>query len=102
MKAVICVDGHKKEVSGSGIGPIDAFSNALRRASTVDFRLLSYHEHALGKGSDSRAVAYIQIENSDREKFWGVGIDTNIKFASYKSILSALNRAHNSERKGGR
>ncbi|MBI5375722.1 MAG: 2-isopropylmalate synthase [Candidatus Schekmanbacteria bacterium] len=92
IKAVINVDGIKKEISGTGNGPIDAFSNAVKNEMKINFRIISYYEHALEQGSDSKAVAYIRID-VDGNKFWGAGIDTNIDVASFKAILSALNRA---------
>ena len=86
-------EGVRKDISGRGNGPIDAFSNALRTLMGMDFSLISYYEHALKRGSDSKAVAYIQIEDGQNGKFWGAGIDTSIDTASFKAILSALNRS---------
>ncbi|NOZ68612.1 MAG: 2-isopropylmalate synthase [Deferribacteres bacterium] len=93
IKAVISINGTEKEISGTGNGPIDAFCNALKNEVGINFRLLSYHEHALDTGSDSRAVAYIQIEDMDGWIYWGAGIDTNIGIASINALLSALNRS---------
>jgi 2-isopropylmalate synthase len=92
INASVCEDGNDREITGKGNGPIDAFSNALREHLHINFRLLSYYEHAIEKGSDSRAAAYIRIE-ADGGFFWGAGIDTNIDRASFKAILSALNRS---------
>jgi len=93
IKAVVMAEGVRKDISGRGNGPIDAFSNALRTLMGMDFSLISYYEHALKRGSDSKAVAYIQIEDGQNGKFWGAGIDTSIDTASFKAILSALNRS---------
>jgi len=38
------------------------------------------------------AVAYLQIESAGGERLFGVGIDTDIAAASFRAILSALNR----------
>jgi 2-isopropylmalate synthase len=92
IKAVISADGVEITITGSGNGPVDAFSNALRQGLAVDFDFLNYSEHALSKGSDSQAVAYVQLEDSGGRGLWGVGIDTNIDVASLKAILSALNK----------
>jgi 2-isopropylmalate synthase len=93
IRAIVAAEGVKKEISGRGNGPIDAFSNALRTGLGMDFSLVSYYEHAVEKGSDSRAVAYIQIEDGQNEKFWGAAMDTSIDIASFKAILCALNRS---------
>ena len=85
--------GNSEDIDGKGNGPIDAFSKALKSKCGLEFKLLSYYEHAIDKGSDSRAAAYIQIESGGRQ-YWGTGIDTSIDRASFKAILSALNRAN--------
>jgi 2-isopropylmalate synthase len=92
VTATVGVDGMPREVNGTGNGPIDAFCAALRTAGIGEFSLLSYHEHALGRGSGSRAVAYIQIETTGGVRLFGVGVDTDIAAASFRAILCALNR----------
>jgi 2-isopropylmalate synthase len=92
INASVITGGNIVEIYGKGNGPIDAFSNALKAKFGLEFRLLSYYEHAIDKGSDSRAAAYIQIENGGRQ-YWGTGIDTSIDRASFKAILSSLNRS---------
>ena len=101
IKAVIKVEGAEREITGSGNGPIDAFSNALKQGMDLVFKLLSYHEHALEQGSDSKAVAYIGVEDNNRDTFFGAGIDTNIDVASFRAILSALNRSPEIRRQVG-
>lgn len=96
VKAVVMIDGVEKELSGTGNGPIDAFTHALKNDLSMRFKLASFSEHALGKGSDSKAAAYIQIEDSEGKCLFGAGVDTNIDIASFKAILSALNRSLNS------
>lgn len=75
-----------------GNGPIDAFIKALQAAGIVDYTLLAYSEHAIATGSDSQAVAYIQLRCPDGQRIYGVGTEHNINFASVKGILSAINR----------
>ena len=64
-----------------------------RPTSLPKFEVLSYAEHSLGKGSEARAVSYIQIKTERGHTLYGAGIDTNIELASIKAIVSALNRA---------
>jgi 2-isopropylmalate synthase len=92
VTATVAVDGSPREIDGTGNGPIDAFCAALRTARIGDFSLLAYHEHALERGSGSRAAAYIQIEAAGGNRRFGVGIDTDISAASFRAILGALNR----------
>ena len=96
ISAVIKMNGKKRTVKGVGNGPIDAFSKALKRAGAGHYNFLSYEEHALGKGEDARAVAYIQIADVKGSPFYGVGTDFNIVGASLRALLSALNRSEQS------
>ena len=92
-KAELAVDGAAHQLEGSGNGPIDAFTHALAGTSLPRFEVLFYSEHSLGKGSEARAVSYIQIKTARGQTLFGAGIDTNIELASIKAIVSALNRA---------
>ena len=91
-EATLTLDGHTHKLTGSGNGPIDAFVHALGSTSLPKFEVLSYSEHSLGKGSEARAVSYIQIKTERNHTLFGAGIDTNIELASIKAIVSALNR----------
>ncbi len=91
--ATIKVNGEERTISACGNGPIDALSNALKSELEFAFTLTSYFEHSLEQGSDSKAAAYIRIENAEGRAFWGVGVDTSIETASFRALISALNRA---------
>ena len=91
--ATLVIDGEARELTGQGNGPIDAFTRALAATALPRFEVLSYAEHSLGKGSEARAVSYIQIKTDRGQTLFGAGIDTNIELASIKAIVSALNRA---------
>jgi len=73
---------------GSGNGPIDAFVNALG----LDIRVMDYHEHAIGHGADARAACYVELRVGSGPTLFGVGIDSNIVTASFRAVLSAVNR----------
>jgi len=88
----LAVDGAEMKLSGSGNGPIDALKDALGQAGLADFRLTHYSEHALGQGTDSTAIAYIQIARDDGTQRFGVGTNPNIAKASALALISALNR----------
>lgn len=93
VEAEILEKGSVRRLKGEGNGPIDAFVKALHSGGAPAFRLTAYHQHALGSGSDSRAAAYIQIENDKGARFFGVGVDASTNLASIRAILSALNRS---------
>ncbi len=98
IKSFECVsyissNGNTRELRAQGNGPIDAFVRALNQGGVADFKVLSYHEHALGQGADAQAVAYIQIQTGPDTTFFGAAVDTSIELASVKAVLSALNRS---------
>lgn len=82
-----------KNYSGKGNGRLDAVSNAIMKHFDIDFKLVAYEEHALQVGSDSTAVAYVGIEDSNKKVTWGAGTDDDIINASVKALISAVNRA---------
>lgn len=92
FSGVLSVHNDFLSLEARGNGPIDAFFNALRQAGIENYTFLSYSEHAISSGSDSQAVAYIQLRGPGGQKFYGVGTEHNINFASVKGILSAINR----------
>jgi 2-isopropylmalate synthase len=81
-------DGEALALQGGGNGPIDAFVSALG----LDIRLMDYHEHAIGSGADAKAASYVELRLDNGPTLFGVGIDANIVTASFKAVLSALNR----------
>ncbi|AIY42391.1 2-isopropylmalate synthase [Collimonas arenae] len=81
-------DGQQHTSSGHGNGPIDAFVNALG----LDIKLMDFHEHAISAGADAQAASYIELRLNDAPTGFGVGIDANTLTASFKAILSAVNR----------
>ncbi|MCR5701248.1 MAG: 2-isopropylmalate synthase [Lachnospiraceae bacterium] len=85
-------DNVLKEYHGNGNGRLDAVSNAIKKHFEIDFKLISYEEHALQQGSNSQACAYVGIETSDNKAIWGCGIKNDIIDASVCALLSAVNK----------
>lgn len=81
----------KKLLTASGSGPLDAFV-AVLETQGLRLRVLDYAEHALSTGRDARAAAYVECE-VEGQVLWGVGIDPSITTASFKAVISAVNRA---------
>jgi 2-isopropylmalate synthase len=82
----------RREIHGSGNGPIAAFVDALRRDCGVEIKVRDYHEHAVGAGADAKAVAYVEAESADGTTYWGVGQHPNIVVASFRAVVSAVNQ----------
>jgi 2-isopropylmalate synthase len=92
VTAEVQIDGRPVVVHGQGNGPIDAFVNGLTQATGRSLRVLDYHEHAIGSGAQARAVAYVEVRVDESQTLFGVGIDANIVSASFKAIVSGLQR----------
>lgn len=84
--------GIEKHYSGEGKGRLDAVSNSLKRHCGVEYKITTYEEHALSGGSDAAAVAYVGIEDTEGNVFWGAGTDDDIINASVLALISAVNR----------
>ncbi|MDD7057002.1 MAG: alpha-isopropylmalate synthase regulatory domain-containing protein, partial [Selenomonadaceae bacterium] len=88
----IFVNGEPKTFLARGNGRLDAVSNALQANLDIAYKDLTYSEHALEIGQNSRAMAYIGITNEDGHITWGAGMDTDIITASIQALISAINR----------
>lgn len=82
-------NGKPMQLTGRGNGPIDALVHAL----ALPFDLLSYEEKSIGKGSEAKAAAFVEITTPSRVTLFGVGVHANIITASILAVLSAVRRA---------
>lgn len=78
-------------LEAKGHGPIEAFVHALNQHD-FDIRILDYAEHALSQGGDAKAASYVEAAVNG-QVLWGVGVDSSITRATYRAVISALNRA---------
>ena len=88
IEAEFDVGGERRTLTGSGDGAISAFVDCLG----IPVRVMDYHEHAIGTGTGTRAACYVEARIADAPTGFGVGIDKDIVTASFKAVLSALNR----------
>ncbi|MCR5435739.1 MAG: 2-isopropylmalate synthase [Treponema sp.] len=83
--------GKRYVITASGNGPLDAFVKILRRTTAPVFNITSFHEHSIGSGSDTHAMAYVQITFEDGTTKWGVGKSSNVGRAGIAAVVSAIN-----------
>lgn len=94
FKGKMTIDGTDEvALSGVGNGPIDAFFNAITQVGLDKYEFISYSQHAISQGSDSKAVSYIELKKPDGKNIFGIGIDSNVNVASVLGVLNAINRA---------
>ncbi|PID42699.1 MAG: 2-isopropylmalate synthase [Proteobacteria bacterium] len=89
--------GHIVDIAGEGQGVMDVFVQALARHYGVQIDIQEYNEHALSPGSDSDAVACVQM-SIDGHRFYGCSIHGDIVTASLTSVLSAVNQYFSQQR----
>lgn len=91
-------NGNVHELTGCGNGRLDAVYAALGEILPNGYSVGQYSEHAIGKGSNSQACAYICLTSENDKAVWGVGTDNDIIVASLHALLSAVNRAKQQRR----
>ncbi|MFT3951483.1 MAG: 2-isopropylmalate synthase [Oscillospiraceae bacterium] len=90
VTAKLTPDGKVITHQADGNGRLAAVANAVANALGKDINIVTYQEHALEKGSKSRAAAYVGIETGGKV-FWGAGTHTDIIMASVNALISAVN-----------
>ena len=85
-------DDEEIHFTSEGNGPLDAFTNGIKKQFNIDFELSSYSEHAVARKSNSNAAAYISITAPDGKIYWGAGLDPNINTASINALISAVDK----------
>jgi 2-isopropylmalate synthase len=97
VTAQITDGGQTAKIVGKGNGPIDAFTDALSKHLGVSIKVEDYQEHAIGQGSDTKAITFMRMQIGEKKAVHGVGLDANIVKSSLFGIVSAANRTVTSE-----
>lgn len=84
-------DGKTQVVVANGNGRLDAVSNAIKQYFGISYELSQYEEHALSRGSSSKAVAYVGLL-CHGQRTWGVGIQEDIIRSSIDALIVAVNQ----------
>ena len=84
-------NGERRIIRTGGNGRLDAVSNAIKNFFGISYELSVYEEHAISKGSSSKAAAYVAIMHDGR-LYWGVGVDEDIIKSSIAALVSAANK----------
>lgn len=85
--------GREIAVTGRGNGLVSAVLAAIAEAFGVDLSVIDYQEHALRRGTDAKAAAYLQCVRPDGTQIFGVGIDDDVATATVRAVLSAASAA---------
>ena len=88
--------GESRVITAMGNGRLDAVSNAVKLYFGISYELSVYEEHAVSRGSSSKAAAYVGVLCNGK-MYWGVGIDEDIIRSSIAALVSAGNKVAKSE-----
>lgn len=92
MAEVTISCGEKKMVvDANGNGRLDAVSNTIKQFFNISYELSVYEEHALSKGSSSKAMAFVAV-SCEGKTYWGAGKDEDIIKASIHALVVAVNK----------
>ncbi|MCI8408510.1 MAG: 2-isopropylmalate synthase [Lachnospiraceae bacterium] len=92
MAEVTISCGEKKTiVDANGNGRLDAVSNTIKQFFNISYELSVYEEHALSKGSSSKAMAFVAV-SCEGMTYWGAGMDEDIIKASIHALVVAVNK----------
>lgn len=89
--ATVTWEGKDYAITGNGNGPLDAFVGALKQTPAPLFNIVSFHEHSIGEGANTKAMAYVHITKENGDDAWGVGLSSNVGRAGVAAVVSALN-----------
>jgi len=89
--ATVNWEGKDFAITGNGNGPLDAFVSALKQTPAPKFNIVSFHEHSIGEGANTKAMAYVHITKENGDDAWGVGLSSNVGRAGVAAVVSALN-----------
>jgi D-citramalate synthase len=86
------IDGNEIVEAATGLGPVDAAINAIKKAVSEfgDIKLVSYHVDAITGGTDALVDVIVQLSKGDRI-VTARGARTDIIMASVEAMLEGLN-----------
>lgn len=77
-------------LQGEGNGLLSAAADAIKSHFNLALSIENYHEHTLGRHSESRSAAYIRCSFRQGVSQWGTAIDNDVSRASLQALLNAL------------
>jgi 2-isopropylmalate synthase len=95
---MVKVGGKVEHTAASGVGPVNALDNALRKAlekfypELSHMRLNDYKVRVLPGKEGTAAKVRVLIESVDKDSVWGtVGVSENILEASWLALVDSIN-----------
>lgn len=88
------IDGEVREVSATGVGPIDAALNSIKRliSGSMDIELEEYNLEAITGGTDALAEVFTITSDSNGNKSTGRATHDDVIMASILAVLDSINK----------
>ena len=99
-KLKLVIDGKKVEATGTGVGPVDAVSNALKDVAPAQVSLKEYQLKAITGGTDALANVVVKVANGGGKLHNAEAINEDVIMASAIALIKAMNKAL--AKKGGK
>ncbi|RME79462.1 MAG: 2-isopropylmalate synthase [Methanobacteriota archaeon] len=89
------INGRRVTTSGVGVGPIDAITEAIRKAveELPELKLSKYRIDAIGTGTKTIGEVFIKLESKEGDVYFGRGASKDIVKASTDAFIDAYNKA---------
>ncbi len=91
------VGGIPEQVMATGVGPVNAMDQALRKAlerfypQIKEVQLVDYKVRVLPAGEGTASLVRVLVESKDKSSEWGtVGVSENVIEASWKALVDSL------------
>jgi 2-isopropylmalate synthase len=104
---MVKVGGKVEHTAATGVGPVNALDNALRKAlekfypELSNMRLNDYKVRVLPGKEGTAAKVRVLIESVDKDNIWGtVGVSENILEASWLALVDSINYKMFKDEKG--
>lgn len=89
----LIINGEKKIGTGTGVGPVDAASNAIKSVIGSFIHLKEYNLKAVTGGTNALASVSIKFEDENKNIFVSEAVEPDIIMASVKAIVKGANKA---------
>jgi len=96
------INNQKKIGAGTGVGPVDAASNAIKSIIGPSIKLKEYNLKAITGGTDALADVTIKLADKKGNIFSAQALNEDVIMASVEALVKGVNKAmyfSNSHRK---
>ena len=89
----LLIDGKPVEAKGTGVGPVDAVSNALQSVVPTKVSLKEYNLKAITGGTDALADVVVRVANGNGKVHNAEAINEDVIMASANALIKGINKA---------